>query len=337
MITIPRVTDIQSIHCAMFSICLCSAFFAEIFQKMPEKRGLAKPELVIFIDEAHLVFNNATKTLLNHFETTIKLIRSRGVGIFLVTQSPDDIPAEVLGQLGLKIQHALRAFTAKDRKAIKLAAENYPLSEFYVANELITQMGTGEAMVTALDEKGMPTELVHTLMRPPFSRMDILTDQEIDELVRDSELVRKYNKEIDRESAYEILSEKMSEREELERRQKERQESERYTSRPSGSGRREVSTFEKIMRSSVTRTVAREVTRGLLGVLGLKGADVRIIYADHPAGLNDFLCQILQVFIIHSSAKAGSFRKRNNSFTVIGNASCYRIFNKHQGSIKVKE
>jgi uncharacterized protein len=268
MINILRVTDIQS-NTAMFStFMLC--LLAEIFQKMPEKGDLEKPELVIFIDEAHLVFNNATKTLLNHFETTIKLIRSKGVGIILVTQSPDDIPAEVLGQLGLKIQHALRAFTAKDRKAIKLAAENYPLSAFYVANELITQMGTGEAMVTALDEKGMPTELVHTLMRPPFSRMDILTDQEIDDLVRDSELVRKYNKNIDRESAYEILSEKMSEQEELERRQKERQESERYTSHPAGSGRREVTTFEKIMRSSVTRTVAREVTRGLLGVLGFK-------------------------------------------------------------------
>jgi DNA helicase HerA-like ATPase len=266
MINILRVTDIQS-NTAMFStFMLC--LLAEIFQKMPEKGDLAQPELVIFFDEAHLIFRNATKTLLDQFEVTIKLIRSKGVGIILVTQSPDDIPAEVLGQLGLKVQHALRAFTAKDRKAIKLAAENYPLSDFYNADELITQMGTGEAMVTALNEKGMPTELVHTLMRPPFSRMDILSPEEIEELVRISPLVRKYNQDIDRESAHEILMERMEE--EDARQEREKREAQR--NRPASRGRqvRQVSTFEKIMKSSVTRTVAREVTRGLLGVLGLK-------------------------------------------------------------------
>jgi len=174
----------------------------------------------------------------------------------------------------LKIQHALRAFTAKDRKAIKLAAENYPLSDFYVADELITQMGTGEAMVTALNEKGMPTELVHTMMRPPFSRMDILTDQEMDDLVRRSDLVDKYNREIDRESAFEILSERMAEQdeqEEREKREKEWQQQNRYSTRTGRtSTRRQASTFEQIMKSPVTRTVAREVARGLLGVLGLK-------------------------------------------------------------------
>jgi len=268
IINIMRVTDIQS-NTAMFStFMLC--LLAEIFQKLPEKGDVDRPELVIFFDEAHLIFDNATKTLLDHFETTIKLIRSKGVGIILVTQSPDDIPAEILGQLGLKIQHALRAFTAKDRKAIKLAAENYPLSNFYVADELITQMGTGEAMVTALNEKGMPTELVHTLMRPPYSRMDILTENEMQDIVRNSDLVNKYNRDIDRESAYEILTEKMAEQDEYERMQKERMEREKYSSRPTYSGRRQVSTFEKIMKSPVTRTVAREVTRGLLGVLGFK-------------------------------------------------------------------
>ncbi len=262
MINILRVTDIQS-NTAMFStFMLC--LLAEIFQKMPEKGDIEKPEMVIFFDEAHLIFRNATKTLLDQFEITVKLIRSKGVGIILVTQSPDDIPAEILGQLGLKVQHALRAFTAKDRKAIKLASENYPLSEFYKANELITQMGTGEAMVTALDEKGRPTELVHTLMRPPFSRMDVLSDEEISELVKDSDLVRKYNKDIDRESAYEILMERMADQDEIEKQDKARKSTSTRTSR------RQVSTFDKILRSSVTRTVAREVTRGLLGVLGLK-------------------------------------------------------------------
>jgi uncharacterized protein len=268
MINIFRVTDIQS-NTALFStFMLC--LLAEIFQKFPEKGDVDKPELVIFFDEAHLIFNNATKTLLDHFETTIKLIRSKGVGIILVTQSPDDIPASILGQLGMKIQHALRAFTAKDRQAIKLAAQNYPITGFYKTDELITQMGIGEALVTALNEKGMPTELVHTLMCPPCSRMDILTQSEMDEIVRRSDLVDKYNRDIDRESAFEILSDKMAEQEENERRQKERMEQERYSSRPSYSGRRQTSTFEQIMKSPITRTVAREVTRGLLGVLGFK-------------------------------------------------------------------
>ena len=267
MVNILRVTDIQS-NTAMFStFMLC--LLAEIFQKLPEKGDVEKPEMVIFFDEAHLIFDNATKTLLDHFETTIKLIRSKGVGIILITQSPDDIPAEILGQLGLKIQHALRAFTAKDRKAIKLAAENYPLSDFYVADELITKMGTGEAMVTALDEKGMPTELVHTLMCPPVSRMDILTDDEMQDIVRNSALVRKYNRNIDRESAYEILSGKMAEQDAEEEREKERREENKYIPRQ-GRTAREVSTFEQIMKSPVTRTVAREVTRGLLGVLGFR-------------------------------------------------------------------
>jgi len=267
MVNVLRVTDIQS-NTTMFStFMLC--LLAEIFQKLPEKGDVEKPELVIFFDEAHLIFDNATKTLLDHFETTIKLIRSKGVGIILITQSPDDIPAEILGQLGLKIQHALRAFTAKDRKAIKLAAENYPLSDFYVADELITKMGTGEAMVTALDEKGMPTELVHTLMCPPASRMDILTDDEMQDIVRNSALVRKYNRNIDRESAYEILSGKMAEQDAEEEREKERREENKYIPRQ-GRTAREVSTFEQIMKSPVTRTVAREVTRGLLGVLGFR-------------------------------------------------------------------
>jgi uncharacterized protein len=268
IINIFRVTDIQS-NTAMFStFMLC--LLAEIFQKLPEKGDVEKPELVIFFDEAHLIFNNATKTLLDHFETTIKLIRSKGVGIILVTQSPDDIPAAILGQLGLKIQHALRAFTAKDRKAIKMASENYPLSDFYVADELITKMGIGEAMVTALNEKGMPTELVHTMMRPPFSRMDILTEGEMENIIRKSELVGQYNREIDRESAFEILSERMAEHDQQEEREREMKEQSRNAPRYGSSTRRQTSTFEQIMKSPVTRTVAREVARGLLGVLGLR-------------------------------------------------------------------
>lgn len=264
MVNVLRITDIQSNTAIFSTFMLC--LLAEIFQKMPELGDVDKPELVIFFDEAHLIFKNATKTLLDQFETTIKLIRSKGVGIFLVTQSPDDVPASILGQLGLKVQHSLRAFTAKDRKAIKSAAENYPISDFYKADELITAMGTGEAMVTALDEKGRPTQLVHTLIRPPLSRMDILTEKELDTLIKDSRMVSKYNREIDRESAHEILRQKMEEA---------YQDMAAEKPEVKGTGTRsrttkEVSVFEKIMKSPVTNTIAREVTRGILGVLGLK-------------------------------------------------------------------
>jgi uncharacterized protein len=240
---------------------------AEVFQRMPELGDPKKPELVIFIDEAHLIFRNASKSLLDQLEITIKLIRSKGVGIFFVTQSPNDIPASVLGQLGTKIQHALRAFTAKDRKAIKLAAENYPFSEFYKTDELITQLGTGEAFVSTLDEKGRPTELVHALIRPPFSRMDVLSGMEIDQIIARSGLTGKYNVDFDRESAYEILMERIEEKVKDEAGREYSARREKTTARRTT---RSVSTFEKVLKSPVTTTIAREVARGLLGVLGLK-------------------------------------------------------------------
>jgi hypothetical protein len=236
---------------------------------MPEQGDPDKPELVVFIDEAHLIFKNASQYLIDQLEMTVKLIRSKGIGIFFVTQSPNDIPAAVLGQLGTKVQHALRAFTAKDRKAIKTAAENYPYTEYYEVDKLITTLGTGEALISTLDEKGRPTELVHTLMRPPYSRMSVLMDHEIGSILNASELVKKYNLEIDRESAYEILQEKI---ERLHQKEKEISEERKAGrgARYGGSGRRPKSTITEILESPVTRTIAREAMRGLLGVLGLK-------------------------------------------------------------------
>ena len=229
---------------------------------------------MLFIDEAHLIFNNASKSLLDQFTMTIKLIRSKGVGVFFVTQSPTDIPAAILGQLGTKIQHALRAFTAKDRKDIVTASENYPYSEYYKVDELITQLGMGEALISTLDEKGRPTELVHTLMRPPYSRMDVLTDYEIGQILKSSNLSKKYNVEIDRESAYEILQEKIIG---VNRRAEEVKEGDFGKhrraddfERPTSRRREQPSSFEKIMKSPVTRSIATEITRGILGVLGLR-------------------------------------------------------------------
>ncbi len=206
-ISIMRLTDIQD-KPKLFSTFMLS-LLAEVYNQMPEKGDTDKPELVIFIDEAHLVFNQAGKALLDQIENIVKLIRSKGVGIFFVTQNPTDIPNGVLAQLGLKIQHALRAFTALDRKAIKLTAENYPLSDYYKTDETITALGIGEALVTALNEKGIPTPLAATMLRAPMSRMDILTPEEIALLNRSSSLVPKYSQTIDRESAYEILNRKI--------------------------------------------------------------------------------------------------------------------------------
>ena len=207
-ISIIRLTDIQD-KPKLFSTFMLS-LLAEVYSQMPEKGDVEKPELVIFIDEAHLIFNQATKALLDEIENIVKLIRSKGIGIFFVTQNPMDVPDGVLAQLGLKVQHALRAFTAVDRKAIKLSAENYPISEYYKTDEAITNLGIGEALVTALNEKGIPTPLAATLLRTPESRMDILTPAEIAAINSSSDLVRKYSQVIDPESAYEILSRKAS-------------------------------------------------------------------------------------------------------------------------------
>ena len=207
-INILRLTDIQD-KPKLFSTFMLS-LLAEIYQQMPEKGDSDQPELIIFIDEAHLIFNEASTALLEQIETIVKLIRSKGIGIYFITQNPMDIPSGVLAQLGLKIQHALRAFTANDRKAIKQTADNYPISEFYKTDEIITSLGIGEALVTALNEKGIPTPLAATMMRAPMSRMDILTESEIQEINTKSKLVKKYSELIDRDSAYEILIKKIA-------------------------------------------------------------------------------------------------------------------------------
>ena len=208
VVNIIRLTDIQDRPKMFSTFMLC--LLAEIYDTFPEIGDQEKPKLVIFIDEAHLIFNQASKALLNQLENIVKLIRSKGVGLIFCTQTPTDVPDAVLSQLGLKIQHALRAFTAKDRQAIKLTAQNYPETSFYNVPEYLTSLGTGEAFVTALDSKGRPTPLVATMMRAPMSRMDILTDTEIKALLDKSALKTKYNEVIDRESAYEILNAKIA-------------------------------------------------------------------------------------------------------------------------------
>lgn len=276
IVSILRLTDIQD-RPKLFSTFMLQVL-AEIYSTFPEEGDLDQPKLVLFIDEAHLVFEEASDALLDQIEAIIKLIRSKGVGIYFVTQNPADIPESVLGQLGLKIQHALRAFTAKDRKAIKLAAENYPVTDFYEVDQLLTELGIGEALVTALNEKGIPTPLAHTMLRAPESRMDVLTDAEIKSILQRSKLIRKYNEVIDRESAYEILTRKIEVAQEAEQ-QATLKEQQANAKKVTGSRRAEKSTLEKVIDNTTTRqigrTIARELTRGLLGVLGISSSSRR--------------------------------------------------------------
>lgn len=261
MISVLRVMDLMD-RPKLFSTFMLS-LLAELYASLPEAGDEDRPKLVIFIDEAHLVFQEASKALLNQIETVIKLIRSKGVGIYFCTQNPQDVPASVLAQLGLKVQHALRAFTANDRKAIKEAAGNYPETDFYQTEDILTAMGIGEALVTCLNEKGIPTPLAVTFMCPPRSRMDILSDDEMDEIVEKSKIAKKYNELVDRESAYEILNEKLNTADESEE------------SEDTPKGKQEKSTLETILSSSVTRQIGRTaasiITRSLLGALGLSG------------------------------------------------------------------
>lgn len=266
-ISMLRLTDIQNRPKLFSTFLLC--LLVEIYQTFPEEGDLDRPKLVIFIDEAHLLFEEASKALNDQIETIIKLIRSKGVGIFFCTQNPTDIPNAVLSQLGMKVQHALRAFTEKDRKMIKLVAENYPISEFYKLDSLLTSLGIGEAAVTVLNEKGNPTPLAATLLCPPRSRMDILTGEEIDSINGKSGLIPKYNETIDRDSAYEMLSRKIeaAAQEQPAAEEKKQQKAE------------EKSTLEKVITSptarSIGNTVVREITRGILGVLGIKSTTRR--------------------------------------------------------------
>jgi hypothetical protein len=208
VISVLRLTDIQD-RPKLFSSFMLQ-MLGEIYATMPEVGDLDKPKLVMFIDEAHLIFEDAEKALVDQIKTIIKLVRSKGIGIFFCTQSPTDIPNDVLNQLGMKVQHALRAFTAKDRKDINLIAQNYPDSPFYNVEQMLTSLGIGEALVTVLDEKGSPTPLAATLLCAPRSRMGPLTPAELDAIATNSPLAAKYNTPLDPQSAYEILGGKVA-------------------------------------------------------------------------------------------------------------------------------
>ena len=189
---------------------------AELFETLPEAGDRPKPKMVFFFDEAHLLFKNASKTLLSKIEQVVKLIRSKGVGIYFITQNPADIPDDVLGQLGNKVQHALRAYTPKEQKAAKAAAQSFRENPEFDTFEVLSQLGTGEALISVLDEEGIPTIVKQCVILPPQSQMGALDDETRKSEMVNNLLYTKYTQEIDRESAYELLAKKVAAEEEAE-------------------------------------------------------------------------------------------------------------------------
>lgn len=261
VISILNVSDVQQ-QPAIFSTFML-ALLAEIYQSLPEAGDLDKPKLVFFLDEAHLLFKDAPKAFMDQIEQVIRLIRSKGVGVFFCTQVTQDVPPSVLSQLGNRVHHVIRAFTPNDVKDLKDTIRTFPRSEFYDMEQQFTQLGIGQAFITVLNEKGIPTETVVTHLVPPASRMGPLTPAEYQQQLDQSELYRKYQEAIDPRSAFEILNERV---------QAIRQEQEeaapastpRSAARPA---RAEKSTFEQVMTSPVARQVGRELVRGVFGML----------------------------------------------------------------------
>lgn len=246
---------------------------SELFEELPEIGNPDKPRLVFFFDEAHLLFDEAPKVLLDKVEQVVKLIRSKGVGVFFVTQNPLDIPEGVLAQLGNRVQHALRAYTPREQKAVKTAADTFRPNPEFSAKDVIKNLGVGEALVSTLEKKGVPSIVQRTLIRPPSSRLGPLTKKERKDLLNISPVAGQYDETNDRESAYEVLKVRAAKaaKEEAERKEKEEYE---YKNKPSrrkkSSGRKRQSATEAAVKSltrSVASSLGRALVRGILGSL----------------------------------------------------------------------
>lgn len=257
VISLLNIADVQG-QPMIYSTFLLS-LLAEIYQTMPEAGDLDKPKLVFFFDEAHLLFNDAPKAFLEQVNTIIRLIRSKGIGVFFCTQSPMDVPESVLGQLGNRIQHALRAFTPNDVDALKKTVNTYPHSDFYEIDKTLTGLGTGQALITVLNAKGIPTEVVATLLTPPKAVMGPAPANVTESLMQQSSLFKKYNEVIDPVSAYEILTDRVNQKQtELER---------PTTEINKGTTKQEKSMFEEVISAPITRQIGKEIVRGIFGML----------------------------------------------------------------------
>ncbi len=244
---------------------------AELFEELPEAGDSSKPKMVFFFDEAHLLFDDAPKALMEKVEQVVRLIRSKGIGIFFVTQNPADVPDTVLGQLGNRVQHALRAFTPKQQKAIKQAAETYRANPKFDVAEVITELGVGEALVSTLESKGTPSVVERALIRPPTSKLGVASASSKRMAMQADGVGEKYDKTVDRESAYEILqkrAEKAATRAEVAAEAEAKAKPKKRKSNRQGVGEAAIKSVVRAVSSSVGRSLAKEIMRGILG--GLK-------------------------------------------------------------------
>jgi DNA helicase HerA-like ATPase len=266
VVSILELQDVQD-RPAVFSTFMMW-MLARLFNTLPEAGDLEKPRLVFFLDEAHLLFEGSSKAFRDQVEQVVRLIRSKGVGVFFVTQSPKDVPADILGQLGNRVQHALRAFTPDDEKALRAAARTFPRTPFYDVQQTLTTLGTGEALVTVLGANGAPSAPFATRILAPSSRMGPLTEAEMAQRLAASDQVREYATTIDRESARELLAARLAPPAAADGADDGDAPSAAAPAAPRGRAAKEPpSTFEQILKSPMARTVAGAVTRGIMGAL----------------------------------------------------------------------
>ncbi|MEW8429301.1 MAG: DUF853 family protein, partial [gamma proteobacterium symbiont of Ctena orbiculata] len=243
---------------------------SELMEELPERGDADLPKLVFFFDEAHLLFSSAPKALLEKITQVVRLIRSKGVGVFFITQYPNDVPDQVIGQLGNRIQHALRAFTPRDKKAVKAAAETFRENPAFDTVEVISNLGVGEALISTLDRKGVPSVVERTLMSPPRSQFGPVDQEAREKIIKRSPFSATYNKEVDRESAYEMLKKREQElikrREEQARQEAEEKERKRAGKSSGGSRRQSVGeAFAKSVARAIGSKLGRQIVRGILG------------------------------------------------------------------------
>lgn len=246
--------------------CFLLWLLAELFENLAEVGDVDRPKLVLFFDEAHLLFDDAPEALIDKIEQVVRLIRSKGVGVYFISQNPLDIPEAVLGQLGMKIQHALRAFTPKDKKAVKAAASSFRQNPDIDSEQLITELGVGEALVSVLDAEGRPTPVEHVFIKPPESRIGPLTGSERTEYLSRSPYRGRYDTVIDRESAYELLKQKTEQQAQLAAAEAEKKAETKATSRRS-TRQTPVEAMITSTARSIGSSIGRQIVRGILGSL----------------------------------------------------------------------
>lgn len=262
VISVLNISDMQT-NQVVFSTFMVS-LLAELYHTMPEAGDLDKPKLVFFLDEAHLLFNDAPKAFLDQIEQVIRLIRSKGIGVFFCTQQPTDVPDTVLAQLGNRFQHVLRAFTPNDADNLAKVVKTYPKSEFYDINKTLTSLGIGQALITVLNEKGIPTEVAATHLTPPRSLMGPMPESDYQNHLNESDMYKKYKVSVDPESAFEMLEERLKKKTE----EKPDEPSKDTTdTEVKPKGRQEKSMIEKVINAPIVRSIGTQLIRSTFSML----------------------------------------------------------------------